>query len=183
MTRQQPKQSCVYFAQEELSGRIKIGWTRNLVQRRQRLRTDSPGPVIILGTLPGGSKTEKRLHHHFATYRRHGEWFEPHPALLRGIAQLLLLKGDQARTVLDELKRRNGCRFGLKGVLVARLSDARSVWVIISSEWDRHSSLTLSLVPEGVGSEPPYEGIVRGVLVSECVLFSDWPAPCPCWRI
>jgi len=73
----------VYFIWADPPGLIKIGTARDVTQRLQSLTTMSPVPLRLLGTLPGGQRVESRLHARFGEARRHGEWFEPAPSLLR----------------------------------------------------------------------------------------------------
>lgn len=63
----------VYFAYS--AGRIKIGTSLYPKTRGQRLSPQSPHPVTIIHTIPGGSDLEAKLHELLAGARRHGEWF------------------------------------------------------------------------------------------------------------
>lgn len=175
----------VYFVQEELTGRVKIGWTTDFKQRVTGFRTDCPGPVVLLGTIPGDRAVERRMHDHFADFRRHGEWFEGSDALLRAIAQILMAEG-KARLVVEELARRNHCRYGLHGICVYLLGDPGNLWRVASDVWGPSRNLLLSLVPDEHWEEyqQTHAGdiVERGVPAERCVLASDWPAPCPCWR-
>jgi hypothetical protein len=68
--------------------------------------------------------------------------------------------------VAAELRRRKDCRSGLRGVRIGLLDDpAGAEYVCDGSGWDRSGKLTLDLVPAG-----------------RCVLLSDWPEVCPCWK-
>lgn len=64
----------IYFMRREHL--IKIGTTTDLRRRAQQLNAE------ILARTPGSYAEEKRLHHRFASLRRHGEWFEPAPELM-----------------------------------------------------------------------------------------------------
>jgi hypothetical protein len=70
-------QGTVYFLEAEGFGRIKIGFTRENVERRaMQLQVGCPAPIKILRTLEGTMKDEKKLHRRFATQRvPHTEWF------------------------------------------------------------------------------------------------------------
>src|SRR5262245_56445037 len=51
------------------------------------------------------------------------------------------------RTVADELERRKGCRYGLRGVRIGVRGEPGVVYVCDGSAWDRHGKLRLDLVP------------------------------------
>lgn len=63
----------VYFAYS--AGRIKIGTSLYPKTRGQRLSTQSPHPVTVILTIPGGADIEARFHELLAGARKHGEWF------------------------------------------------------------------------------------------------------------
>lgn len=80
----------VYFAQEEKkNGKIKIGYSANLEQRRKAIETLNPTRIKVLGSVKG---REHLIHRMFKDYKvdpsrpRH-EWFDPHPRLLAFIKQ------------------------------------------------------------------------------------------------
>jgi hypothetical protein len=77
--------SSVYFA--DAGGQIKIGWSRKVAARLAQLQTGSASPIKLLGTIPGGRGTERRLHERFAHLRLSGEWFVAAPELLAYIAE------------------------------------------------------------------------------------------------
>lgn len=77
----------VYFIQGELSGLIKIGYSRNIVARICDLQSGSGEHVVLLGIVRGSSSIERNLHKRFDKYRRHGEWFEPDPVILKYVEQ------------------------------------------------------------------------------------------------
>ena len=54
---------------------IKIGRSKNVLQRLQNLQTGTYGELIIGALEPGGSTRESELHKKFSHLRRHGEWF------------------------------------------------------------------------------------------------------------
>jgi hypothetical protein len=71
----------IYFIENQLSGRtsnaIKIGYAAEDAEQRRRLfQTGSPDPLVILGTIEGSVREEKRLHRKLARHRRRGEWFD-----------------------------------------------------------------------------------------------------------
>jgi hypothetical protein len=70
----------VYFIEAPEVGAIKIGTTgradKDLHARVLAVRTHSPVPVALLGTMRGSLLLERRLHLMFEHLRRHGEWFD-----------------------------------------------------------------------------------------------------------
>jgi hypothetical protein len=54
---------------------IKIGRSKNVLQRLRNLQTGTYGELIITALEPGGSTRESELHKKFSHLRRHGEWF------------------------------------------------------------------------------------------------------------
>lgn len=79
----------IYFIQDDTAFLIKIGFTddADAARRLAALQTGSPAGLILLGTIPGDLRIEGLLHDQFATVRHHGEWFKPHPDLLRFIIE------------------------------------------------------------------------------------------------
>lgn len=75
----------VYFMRRERL--IKIGTTYNLKQRASVLN------ATVLARMPGSYSEEARLHNQFANLRRHGEWFEPGPELMKLINKLRKAEG------------------------------------------------------------------------------------------
>lgn len=59
----------VYFAERD--GLVKIGFSRNPVQRAKGLS------ARLMAVMPGTLCMERRMHQLFAAYRVHGEWFRP----------------------------------------------------------------------------------------------------------
>lgn len=75
-----PPTASVYFI-EAANGLVKVGQSQSVTSRLEGLRTMSPIPLRLLGTVPGGLELEQRLHRELAASRAHGEWFHPTPAL------------------------------------------------------------------------------------------------------
>ncbi len=70
----------IYFIREIVSGRVKIGYTKDdgsLKKRLGRLQTGNPDELEVYGTIPGDMKVEKFLHHRFGRFRirSNNEWF------------------------------------------------------------------------------------------------------------
>lgn len=77
----------VYFIQAVSGGLIKIGVATDPVARLAEIQRMCPIPLRVLAVLPKvGQPGEAALHRRFAGARRHGEWFEPTPELLREVA-------------------------------------------------------------------------------------------------
>lgn len=55
---------------------VKIGWTTNLGNRIEDLRSGSPHRLDVLGVCPGDRDLERAWHHEFRSERVHGEWFQ-----------------------------------------------------------------------------------------------------------
>lgn len=65
----------VYFVHDHQAHLIKIGYTTNWDKRRHHIRTQAKQHGTLLGFLNGGRDLERIMHHNFAKYRDHGEWF------------------------------------------------------------------------------------------------------------
>lgn len=78
-------QAWVYFMRRERL--IKIGTTYELKKRAAVLN------AVVLAKTPGSYSEEARLHNRFAALRRHGEWFEPGPELMKLINELRKAEG------------------------------------------------------------------------------------------
>jgi hypothetical protein len=61
--------------------RVKIGRTKNVMERLANLRTGSAGDLIIHALEPGSSRIEAMRHREFASDRTQGEWFRCSPEL------------------------------------------------------------------------------------------------------
>lgn len=71
---------------------VKVGYADyNVHSRLDSLQTGNPRELILLGQLPGGKKTEARLHAKYSKWNVLGEWFWPAAAL---IAEFGLSMGD-----------------------------------------------------------------------------------------
>ena len=92
----------VYFIRGKDSGRIKIGWTRQLWERLNDIRAHSGEGIELLAHVIGQDdesmrQREARLHRHFKHARLHNEWYSPDPELLATI------EGLRNRKTADEL--------------------------------------------------------------------------------
>lgn len=88
--------SFVYFAQDDVTGLIKIGRSRNVTRRIAHLRWETKHPIRLLISTPGGSDAETALHDQFTSHRVHGEWFRSSPGMVAVIAVI-------SRIALDPL--------------------------------------------------------------------------------
>lgn len=74
-----------------IDGKIKIGYTTDIVQRMRQYPPGSP----LAGVHPGTPELEKRLHRQFAGSLAQGrEWFNPTPDLLEHCEQVVKEYGD-----------------------------------------------------------------------------------------
>jgi hypothetical protein len=81
----------VYFAQEEFSLYIKIGWTtrQTVEERLDQVMPFCPGKLRFLAAIPRGEhRHEKALHHQFSSAHVHDEWFLPVPELVSFIRRV-----------------------------------------------------------------------------------------------
>jgi hypothetical protein len=65
----------VYIIQAKHSRRIKVGVSRDPVERLAELQCGNPEPLILLASRPG-SELHERMLHATLPYRLEGEWFE-----------------------------------------------------------------------------------------------------------
>ena len=77
-----------YFVQKGDDGLVKIGYTRNIKQRMQSLKTKHGKDCILRATRIGGRQREMAYHFQFAADCIEGEWFHPSEALLAEIERL-----------------------------------------------------------------------------------------------
>jgi hypothetical protein len=71
----------VYFIEAVGLDMIKIGYARDIPERLRKLSPGCPVPMRLLGTVPGGLRTEQQYHERLAGCRDHGEWFRRCPEL------------------------------------------------------------------------------------------------------
>jgi len=91
----------VYFLKSEHSGRIKIGFSRQLPRRIDEIKGASPEPVELLHVIPDASPDlESALHDKFHNLRIGGEWFEGSQDLLEYVDSLKT-RGSEA-VIADE---------------------------------------------------------------------------------
>ena len=66
---------CVYFIYSPENNRVKIGTSDNVQRRFNSIRTMSPVPLILIGSIEGSYEKESSLHRRYDSSRTHGEWF------------------------------------------------------------------------------------------------------------
>lgn len=185
----------VYFLHESDTGRLKIGYSGNLKTRMNSAKTDNSHDLVLLGTLPGGRRAERAVQDLFRAYSIKREWFRAEEEVLSAVRRMLV-RGGSPQTVEDELNRRDDCRYGLRGVLVAVRGESAEPWVIGGSEWDAYERLRLYIYPGTEIPKKPFEGMVytlrelsewteinpaRKIAAEDCFLLSRWPVVCRCW--
>lgn len=79
----------VYFLLAEEIGRVKIGWSSSPMSRIGGIRTSSPFPLKLLGTVNGTIETERALHRTFGSRRVNGEWFSCDETMISEIYKMI----------------------------------------------------------------------------------------------
>lgn len=77
----------IYFVQADRMGPIKIGIAKDVGKRLIGIQTSNPYPLRLLCFFPGNEEMEKEIHVAFYFVRLEGEWFLPHPKLLKLIEE------------------------------------------------------------------------------------------------
>lgn len=76
----------IYFVRCIATGKIKIGFTGGVVEKRfNDIQCMSPVELELLGTIGGTVANERELHLKFGDFRSHGEWFHENVFLLKFI--------------------------------------------------------------------------------------------------
>jgi len=84
----------IYFIQMDRIGPIKIGFTTNIAKRILNLQVASPYPLNLLCLFPGNVDMEQKIHICYKEMRMEGEWFLPHPFILKEIDGFLDMNKD-----------------------------------------------------------------------------------------
>jgi len=84
---------------------VKIGYTVDIEKRFVAMLTNSPMPLSLLASMPGGPQAETELHERFRPHWRHGEWYARTPELDAIIAAAETQYGPEWR---DRTARRRG---------------------------------------------------------------------------
>ena len=73
----------VYFiTTADRTGPVKIGYTKNPINRLMSLNCYSPYPLVIRAVMPGTDVTEAWFHDELRASWSHSEWFHPTPEVL-----------------------------------------------------------------------------------------------------
>lgn len=84
-----PRSGYCYFVGSREAGIVKIGFSRNLAERVNRLKSNSgPYRLELLAKVVGGSERERHYHCKFETFRFSGEWFHLSPEIEEEISRL-----------------------------------------------------------------------------------------------
>jgi len=77
----------IYFMMADETQKIKIGFTAGKVEDRLRsLQTGNASRLKVMAKIRGKKEYERVLHEKFSAFRLTGEWFDPHPDLLKFIS-------------------------------------------------------------------------------------------------
>jgi hypothetical protein len=91
----------VYFVQMDRIGPIKIGFSRDIGKRLVSLQTSNAYPLRLLCCYPSNESHEKEWHSAFHNMRLEGEWFLPHPKLLREIDGQIQINNRNGQGAID----------------------------------------------------------------------------------
>ena len=81
--------SKVYFIREGAVGPFKIGISSKVKKRMTTLQTANSEELFLMGVIVGGEEIEDALHQRFEKFLKRGEWYHPHPELIREIREIL----------------------------------------------------------------------------------------------
>lgn len=71
----------VYFLRRTSDQAIKIGWSKDPLQRQSEVERRAATDVDLIATFPAQRAVEYALHQRFASERLDGEWFASHDRL------------------------------------------------------------------------------------------------------
>lgn len=77
----------VYFVQGEENGPIKIGASKNIIERFKKLSMAHPNAKILGYIKGGGLEKESKMHNKFYKFKMRGEWYEQTEELLQYIKE------------------------------------------------------------------------------------------------
>ena len=118
----------IYFAQEQHSQLVKIGFSDDPWLRHSKMQADCPGLLTVLCLEEGDTSYERSLHERFATDRVRGEWFRFSDQIAEHVSRI-------------GAPSREGA--GLRGtaLLVARYVDATGVGHSTARAWAQRGSV------------------------------------------
>ena len=78
----------IYFILDARNNAIKIGYSKNPLQRLSELQVGNSTQLRLIKTIEGGVNVERKLHTKFKDLRISGEWFQASQELMRFIDSL-----------------------------------------------------------------------------------------------
>lgn len=153
----------VYFVQTKINGskHVKIGFTKDMDQRLQALKTSSPGDLWLMGSIKCKSEysaryLEESLHEMFACYRVAGEWFKLKNVLFDFIVAAVNLDED----ALEEVLRTAKYRMAAVNASKREHAEAKAKY---GGEWLKPKTATLSRWGSERGSPEYYKTVVKAL--------------------
>lgn len=97
-----------YLVRAGQTGRVKIGFSKNIQARMLHLQCSNPEHMHVLRSWDGGRKTEKWLQQHFAHAHVVREWFTFDPAMLtveppRSVEEIQATKPPKVLTRIEKI--------------------------------------------------------------------------------
>jgi len=185
----------IYFIQNE-KGRIKIGAAVNPETRLKELLTSSDEKLTLIGTKPGGSSEERKIHQKFSHAHVVREWFEPVPELLEYIRdenrkkkQEIIVFSTDEKNFPFEIIDHKGERWVTRKQLEAALdvSDLRHLHIRLVDRGELKENIHFIRFRDDMTRNPQggnpntivysYRGIIRVSMASEgknAIIFRDW---------
>ena len=77
-----------YIIESEKCGKLKVGRSKDVVERVKCLQSHSPDKLRIFATIPNG-RWEKVLHDRLDDYHSYGEWFEHNDQVMSIISDVI----------------------------------------------------------------------------------------------
>lgn len=118
----------IYFAQEEHSQLVKIGFSDDPWLRHSKMQADCPGLLTVLCIEEGDTSYERSLHERFAADRVRGEWFRFSDQIAEHVARI----GPPSR---------EGAGLTGTALLVARYVEATGVGPSTARAWVQRGSV------------------------------------------
>lgn len=166
----------IYFIQNALTFRIKIGYTGkdDPTQRLADLQTGSDALLYLLATREGSMQSEKDLHKQFAKYSAdQGEWFNPGPELIQYIVACAALKmGKEAMAiVVDQLAEESfpETKTELRNRAVSIMASMREEGFVFSLSRDGNPAVTpfQKVTPEQMKILKQCKPMIKAILEEE----------------
>jgi hypothetical protein len=98
------RKDIVYFIQSINGGNIKIGVSRNPIERLRELQPSCPDQLVILTMVKGGPEKESEFHERFVEHNVHHEWFRPAKEIVDYIIKDLEMKKGEIDRIISGLK-------------------------------------------------------------------------------